>query len=246
MIDQQDLHAFVDGELSPEQAAAIKSSLEASPEDAREVEAIRSLKSLVGKKATPPVGNHAWNACVRRLDELDKTRRAERIVGKYAPALCAGLFVVIVVAGQFGHHSDRGITSPDLARMVGPLSPVNPPKPLGFNKEAWLEGQIRDSMRSTPKYLTVRGESSGELAGVPMRAFMARDPKGDLMIYVVRQPIALDGMTPMADHANLRVGLLDGVNCVVRTEGKTTIFIAADRTFEDLAAVAVQVAIRQP
>ena len=63
---------------------------------------------------------------------------------------------------------------------------------------------------------------------------------GGLKILVVQQPIVLEGMQPMANHSDLQYGLLDGMNCVVRTQGNTTIFVIAERSPEDLASVATK------
>jgi anti-sigma factor RsiW len=135
MIDRLDLHAYVDGELTSEQQATLSRDLASSPKELEEVRAIQALKKSLREKALAPQSELLWQRCVGRLDEIDKTRRVERVVGKYAPALCAVMFVVIVVAGQFSHPTDRGnVSSPDLARMVGSLAPMHPPKQLGRHK----------------------------------------------------------------------------------------------------------------
>jgi hypothetical protein len=245
MIDRKDLHAYVDGELGAEQRAAVELFLKSSPEAAREVETIRALKSLVGQKLTPPSTEGIWKVCVRRLDEIEKTRRVERVVGRYAPALCGGLFVVILLAGQFGHQPNRGsITTPETLKMFNTLSPMRPPTSVGFDLSRWYADLLNQSKLSTPDHLTIRGVSSGFMGEVPVRSFSARDEVGDLKILVMQQPVALEGMEPMANHKELQVGLFDGVNCVVRTQGNTTIFIIAERTYDDLASVASKVIVR--
>ena len=245
MIDRKDLHAFVDGELSVEQRTAVELYLKSSSEAAREVETIRALKSLVSQKLTPPSTEGIWKVCVRRLDEIEKTRRVERIVGRYAPALCGGLFVVILLAGQFGHQPNRGnISTPDTLKMVNTLSPMQPPKSVGFDTSRWYADLLNQSKLSTPDHLTIRGVSAGFMGEIPVRSFSARDEVGDLKILVSQQPLVLEGMEPMANHKELQAGLFDGMNCVVRTQGNTTIFIIAERTYDDLASVASKVIVR--
>ena len=242
MIDRTDLHAYVDGELGPDQKASIEQILKTSASDAREVQAIRDLKSMLESKLTPPSTDGLWKVCVGRLDEIEKTRRVERIVGRYAPALCGGLFVVILLAGQFGHRPDRGnISTPDTLKMLTTLSPMQPPKKsVGFDLGSWYQALLNQSKLSTPDHLTILGASQGFFGNIPVRSFSARDEMGGLKILVVQQPIVLEGMQPMANHSDLQYGLLDGMNCVVRTQGNTTIFVIAERSPEDLASVATK------
>ncbi len=246
MMDRLDLHAYVDGELSRERSDQVKLSLSGSAEDLREAEAISSLKQMLATRTTQPESAAEWNKCVSRLNEIDKTRKVERVVSKYAPAFCGALLGVILATGLLHKRSDPGhISSPDLAKMAGSLEPMRPPKKqLGFNEDRWLGGLINQSKLSTPDHLTVRGVSNGQIGGIPVRSFSARDEKGDVTILVVRQELDLEGMTPMTGHTNLLAGKLNGVNCVVQTGKDHTIFIVAQRTFEDLASVSSQVAIR--
>ncbi len=246
MIDPMDLHAFVDGELSSNEADAVKTSMATSPSVAREVEAIRNLKVGLRANVVMPDSADAWKACTRRLDELDKTKRIESLVGRFAPAMCATLFVGILLVGRFSHHSDgRNYSGPDLARAFGTLS-TQKATPNGLSKDMarWEDWLIHQSKTSTPDHLTLRGVKTGFIDGIPVTQLSARDQNGDFKIYEVRQPIVLDGMQPLQGHADLQMGMLNGENCVVRQQGQSTLLIVGDRNFEDLATVAAQVTIR--
>jgi len=238
MIDPIDLHAFVDGELSPQQEAAVRSSLRGSPEVAREAEAIRSLKAALATKLEAPAAGQSWKKCVKRLDELDKTKQVEKFVGRFAPAACAALFVGILLVGRFaGHRYPGTVSGPDLARMFGSMAPDRQPS-------RWLDTLIKQSFQSTPDHLTVRGVKSGSIEGLPVRCFSCRDANGNLSILVFPQPLVFEGMAPMADHPNIKVGTLDGVNCVAWTQGGRSIILAAERKYVDLATVAAEVTVR--
>jgi hypothetical protein len=251
MIDPLDLHAFVDGELNSEQAETIRNSLAGSHDAAREVESIRHLKAILTSSTAPPAGQDAWQQCLRRLDEVDrvkeraKSKRIETIVARLAPGLCVVLLACILIVGRRTHHPDLGnLSGPDFAKMADGLSPMRPPRSPGMNFERWQKSRIQESFKSTPDHLTTRGVRAGEIDGVPVTEFSARDQYGDLKIYRISQPVGLEGATPMEGHPDLMVGNLGGSNCVMRREGGNTILIVADRTPDKLAEVAAQVRIR--
>ena len=79
MIDPKDLHAYVDGELDREQANSLQAKLENSAHDSHEVEAIEKLKRFLSANAVNPIVGQSWTKCVRRLDEIDKSRRTETL-----------------------------------------------------------------------------------------------------------------------------------------------------------------------
>ena len=244
-MDRLDLHAFLDGELKGEKSESIRQALKTSDLDQREADAITGLKQMLATKVEQPAHDLAWKKCVGRLDEVDKTRRVERVVSRFAPAFCGILFGVILATGLVRHRVEPGhVSTPSLARMAGSFAPMRPPKTLGFNEDRWLSGLISQSKLSTPDHLTVRGISNGQIDGIPVRCFSARDEKGDLTILVVREPLELEGMVPMAGHPNLLAGKLNNVNCVVEIGKDHTIFIVAQRTFDDLVAVSSQVTLR--
>jgi anti-sigma factor RsiW len=139
-----DIHAFVDGELSPDEAASVRLGVEQSPLAAREAEAIPNLKTLLKQKVPQVETQTLWSACVKRLDEVDRVREAARarriewLVSRFAPGLCIVLFAGILIVGQFSRHSDRGnVSGPDFAKMVGGFKSMEPPKDRKTNFERW-------------------------------------------------------------------------------------------------------------
>jgi len=247
MIEPTDLHAYVDGELSPEQMTAMRSSLDTSPVYAREVEAIQSLKSMLRSKTEAPASQEQWKSCVKRLNDIDKTRRTERVIGRFAPGLCFGLVVCILAAGQFTRHGHKGnVGSSDIAQMLSDLTLVRSPKAssLPFDKRAWEKELLRQSEISTPKDLTIREMRSGTFNGVPVKEYSARDQNGDVAIIQIGAPLAIDGMESLSSGSDLKIGSMQGTNCVVRVQKENTIIIKSDRSFKDLAEVAGHIALR--
>jgi len=249
MIDPMDLHAFVDGELSPEQASSVRMSLEGSPHAAREVEAIRNLKGLLGQKTESISSQESWQSCVKRLDELDrakegaKAKRIESVVGRFAPVMCVALLACILAVGRYSSSGNKGIvTGQSFSETVGGFSQIHPPK-SAENIERWEHNLIKESFRSTPENLTIRPVRRGVVNDLLVMEFSARDPIGDLKIFLIQGPLTLEGTQPMAGQPDLKVGTLKGMNCIVRGDGQSTTIIVADRSAEDLAKVAAQLKI---
>ena len=145
MIDPKDIHAYVDAELSQDEATALGADL-ASPAAAREIDAIRNLKRLLREKTEAPETKQAWTRCVKRLDDIDRTRRIETVVGRYAPAFCACLFMAIVLVGRFSQHGpDVNFKDSEFARIVGELSPARPTKTESSDLQKYYHERIRQS-----------------------------------------------------------------------------------------------------
>src|SRR5690349_7885295 len=96
MTDPKQLHALADEELTPAEASVVRESLKHDPQAAAEYSAILNLKDIVRSNALQHSDEEVWKACVRRLDGIDKTRRVEGFVGRYAWALCGAMFLFIL------------------------------------------------------------------------------------------------------------------------------------------------------
>jgi len=240
MIEPIDLHGFVDGELSPSRFAEVQAALLESKEAAGEAEEIRQIKLLLQSRIEQPESADSWKACIRRLNEIDKARRVESLVGRFAPVLCGVLILCIFFAGLAARRS--GISSRgnlNLAQIVGSMTTVNKP-----DQGQWLENLIKQSRLSTPDHLEIRSVREGVIGGLPSRLFSARDADGDLAILLIPQVVQFEGMTQATNQTNLLLGRLGTMNCVSRTEGDNTVVVIADRTYENLVAVLSEVKVK--
>lgn len=88
-IDQQweQLNRYVDGELSPDEAATVAEAVARSPELAREIAALTALKAAVGDAAPSYPG---------RLDDAPRPRRAWLWLATAASMLVVGLLLSTV------------------------------------------------------------------------------------------------------------------------------------------------------
>jgi|GEM_PF-2062449 len=240
MIEPLKLHAYVDGELSEHERAEVLSLLRQSDETKREVEAIQALKTLVADK-TPKVSvDSSWQACVRRLDELDKARKVERIVSKYAPAFCSLFFVAIVTGGMISrNHGSTNTSGRNLTAMLGRMrfdkSPVNE------ERQNWLKSLIETSKMSTPDRLQIRQADACEIDGMKVQRVVLRDDIGDVTLLLIPRLIEFEGFGSLASDPNLKFGRCWGRNCITRRQGDGTLVITADRSYEDLARLLGQI-----
>ena len=240
MIEPLNLHAYVDGELSSSERVEVQKLLGESQEALREVEAIQNVKQVLGDRLPEVIGGASWKACVRRLDEIDKARRVERIVGKYAPAMCSVFFVAIVAGGLVSrNHTGTPSTGRNLTAMLGRMrfdkSPANE------EKTVWLKSLIDNSKMSTPDRLQIRESDDCEIDGMIVQRVVLRDDVGDVTLLMIPRPIEFEGFGALAKDPSMKFGRCWGRNCLTRRQGEGTLVITADRTYEDLAGIVGQI-----
>jgi anti-sigma factor RsiW len=112
-VSEEELHAYVDGELPAEQRGAVESWLTTHPEDAAKVAAWRKQAELIQAR----YGTVAGEEIPPRLDimRMARRRRSARIVAAAAAA------IILFVTGGFVGWFVRGVESPspsDLSRFT--------------------------------------------------------------------------------------------------------------------------------
>ena len=120
MKDILQLHALADNQLDPNEAAQVQAALQKDPELMAEYHAVLSIKDCLQSKVSSVTCDETWRTCVGRLNEIDRTRRVEGFVGRYAWALC-GVFFLFIVYGGISNRGKVGTASmetADLAHMM--------------------------------------------------------------------------------------------------------------------------------
>lgn len=250
MIDPIELHELADGELSKERAEAVRRLLAESPEANREYEAILAVKTVLRERVSSVECRQEWKACVGRLNELDRTRKVERLVsGRFAWGLCGVFFVAIIVAG-FGHRgvptsNEQSATLARMAASIGPSrnAPVSPDRQaLDSSLDAMLK-QAR--VWIDPNRMELKNWAFGNLDGRPVARVTLRDANGDLALMVVADVIEFDGLGALPQDHSFRLGHVQGMNCVAWTDGTNTLVLVGRRTYEDLASVASRLTLKR-
>lgn len=239
MIDPIELNALADGQLTSEEANRVRSAMEADSKARVEYAAIVLVKRIVREKTSAPEHHDAWRACVGRLDELDRSKRAETLVTKYAWAFCGVFLVAILVGGmnKRATHSDT-VNIADLSRIVTSLTPRKSPPPAAeAARNRWLDQLLGQARRSVdPNRMEIIGYTNGTLDDRPVTHFALRDSSGPLALLVI--PGTVGNKDPQGEKV-FHLGHLQGMNCVVWTDRNVTLAVVADRTHQELVRAAV-------
>ena len=131
MIDTELLHALADDELSADDRRKVEADLAQDPEAAKVLSSILAVKQAIASHVKPVECEDEWQRCRKRLDEMDKARRTEAFVGRYAWVMCTGLFAFIV--GAILERTADTATEPPLETAhpsVQPTIVVYVPQPV--------------------------------------------------------------------------------------------------------------------
>ncbi|MGV3614821.1 MAG: anti-sigma factor family protein [Fimbriimonas sp.] len=240
MIDPIELHALADGELTPAQAEALRKQVEASPAAQAELQSIMALKRVLRDRVAATDCGDEWRACVGRLNELDRARRAEKFVGRYAWGLC-GVFLLTILAGGLTTRNNRSdsVSMSDISRIATTLAPQRTPPALNAARERWLDGLLGQARQSVdPNRVQILGYSDGQLDGRPVTVFSLQDVSGKFTLLVMPGVLNLEGTKELPRDQVFKLGHLQGMNCVVWTDGRNTLAVVANRNHEDLIQVA--------
>lgn len=239
MIDPKDLHALADGELSNKEAASLREALKADPRAAAEVDAILNLKDVLRESSIRHENEEAWRACVGRLNELDKSRRVEGFVGRYAWVLC-GLMFAFIVSGRFAMHEVQGdsVETPEFARIL-PTSNRSTVLNAQQSREA---DRVLKALKGSldPKEIQISPPTIGTVHGNPTVLVFLRDRVGDMSLAEVEGTLNPQDTMPLSGHPDMGVSVANGRTCLVWHAGGHTYLLSGDREVESLQSVAQQ------
>ena len=239
MTEPMQLHAYADGELTTAEANALRESLKRDPQGTAEVDAILNLKEFLSKNAPVHREDEAWKGCLRRLDAIDKTRRVEGFVGRYAWALCGVLFLFIV-SGRSAMRNVQGDTArtADLARIIGSSQPTPHWQQEQSRMYEDLLGQVGHNLDPTaieagiPTYGLVRDMAA---VRVPLR-----DRRGDFAITRIAGTLNLQDTAPTTGNPEFSIGVANGENCLVWHSHGYTYVLSGSRSLSALSEVAAR------
>ncbi len=235
MIDPLELHAYADKELDRESEDRVRRQLQQDPSSQAELDTILGLKAVLQTHCKTEACTTQWSACVDRLAELDKVQRTESFVGKYAWALCGVFFMFILVGGITSRMGpSKGIGSPDLARAVASLGqPSSPSSQQPKEVRKWLDSLVgKASELISPENVIVGPVATGQIDGYRVAQISMRDGKGNLALLLMNADLDISDMPSWT--ADLKVGKLQGINCLVWNEGGYTLVFAGDRPYNEL------------
>lgn len=233
MMERMDMHALADGQLEGAAKQAAEAARDADPALRAEFDSISILKQALQSKAEPITCAETWQKCRGRLEELEKRKRVEGFVGRYAWGLCSVFFVAILGAAMFNRSNGDGLRTGDAARMLSSLAPIS-------RNGGTASVEMRDWIRKTNSSPEIRlvGVAQGSYNGHPVAVYQLQDADGDLAALEIRGVNKVEGVEPMLENNRFSVGKLNNTNCVTWVEGSSTLFLVAERPYEELARVA--------
>ncbi len=235
MIDPLELHAYADKELDRESEDRVTRQLQQDPASQAELDTILGLKSTLQTHCKGEACASQWKACVGRLDELDKVKRTEHFVGKYAWALCGLFFMFILVGGVATRMSgSKGMGSSDLARAVASLGqPSSPSSQQPAEVRRWLDSLVgKASELISPENVVVGPVATGEIDGYRVAQINMRDGKGNLALLLMHADLDISDMPSW--NGDMRAGTLQGLNCLAWHKDGYTLVFAGDRPYDQL------------
>lgn len=196
-LDPTIVHAAIDGELEPQEHAATLDAISADPAASALYAEYRRLKFAVSALPQADVPKGAWRSCTRRLDEIDRNRRAERFVTRYAWAMSAGVFLLIVGAGSWNRLTGQHLNPGDVAHMASVLSPFDrTQRPDTATVGKWLQDRVGTSNITLPR--PPLSAEYGQAGETRLARLVLADPYGEMVLYVWRGTDPLDGFEPVA------------------------------------------------
>lgn len=228
------MHAYADGELSAAEAAEAKKLMESNPQYRAEYEWALSLKSALANGCKPIENEEGWKACVGRLNELDRVKRAESFVGKYAWAFCAALMVIIVSGGVASRAvNSKVVSSTQIASVLDPIG-------SGIAVSSDRMPDISGSRQLNLQNFSLTSSVAGHLENRQFVRYGLRDRNGlgGLAIVVVAGADRVEGVDNPTATKGIFKGQLNGVNCVSWKLGTNTCILFGERTPDELVSLA--------
>jgi anti-sigma factor RsiW len=240
--DLSTLHALADGELTPAERDAALAWVAEDADAAQEYATLMRLKAAL--RGLPPANPEpaVWRACVGRLNEIDRARKTESFVGRYAWALCSLVFALIVGGGLLTRMGGRHLGTAELGAAAFQLPGISPvAHPTASAVPGWMSRELGAAPVGHLGALEVVQAVAGTVNGQQLAVLNLRDVIGHMTLYVVRNGGDLDGMSPMA--GGMMSGRIGDRNCVEWTSGPFTLVLAGDRSAEELSAIGSTIAV---
>jgi hypothetical protein len=234
MKELQELHAFIDGELNPEQTKDVRAWIAKDASAQAELNAISNLKDCLKDKSSTHSADDCWKLCVGRLNELDRSRKVEGFVGKYAWAMCAILFA-LVIGGRYAVSNTKGqtVAAADFGLFHSSSQSPSPQVQKLFS-------QILSQAHRNRADVRILNQSSGMVNDTPVDRVVFADDRGELYYYVFPNPLNLEDASEVSPGAGISGGRIPGSRSsyVIWVDGGQTNVLVGPRTVEDLSKAA--------
>jgi hypothetical protein len=246
MIDPLEIQAFADGELSAEDQARVGKLIASDEQASAKLLELQSLKSCLQSKTEKIDSEDVWSRCVSRLDEMDRTKRVEGFVAKYAWGLCSLFFLVILAGGLFNRMNRHTVGTAEVATYVAGLGPSSGSlDPKVAQTEKALRVLLKDiqSSQATGRAEVIRQREGLTRDGRPVVCFDMRDAKGFMSLLLISGVATIEDLEPIEGTDGMAKGMIGRSNCVTWTDDGNALVLIGDRSYKDLRATAERIRI---
>lgn len=241
MNDWIQMHALADGELDDQAKAQATELAQKDPACNAELQTVQALKSLLQTRCCCSPPPTLWTQTRKRLDAIDRARKADSFVGRYAWALC-GVFLVMLVGAATTNRlaAKRSVHAGDMAEMASSLSPLALPSGSAPKLvHDFVSNVLRDApVTPEPVDLTLRSVAEGIIDGFRVARLTFGDQKGTVALIVVKNADEVQGVHEDRQVDGYRVGKLNSLHVVSWIEGGYALFVVGQRSPEELCRIA--------
>ena len=245
MIDPSEIHALADGELSASEAEAVRAKIAGCPRSTAEYHTILAIKSTLQNRAGAYTCETTWAKSVRRLDEIDKTKRIEGFVGRYAWGLVGSFALVIAIGGYWTRtHRTGVISSSDVTHVSADMIHIPGMRTMA-NVKQWLTQKFGfgDHSSFDDGKLVVTNAYEGSVNGFPAARLSLRDNEGPADLLIIRGAQAVDGVRPLQD-GEFSAGRVDGLNIVTWSRDGNALLLVSPRSVDEMVQIASNLRVR--
>lgn len=245
MNERLDIHAWVDGELDDIAHARIGEWASNDPATKAEAESISALKSNLKTHCSAGIPNpDLWKTCQTRLNDLDRLKRADNVIGRYAWGICGAFVLLISGAAMFNRSSgSQTLYTADMARMSQSLLPVQLPSST-TEPEQKIQG-FQGAMIMFDSRLSVLGMAAGVVNGRRAARLTLADSQGNMALLVVENINRVEGTQKQSLGTPFSQGKIDDANCLSWTDKGCGLILAGNRDFSNLEEIARLIRIQR-
>lgn len=241
MSDFLDIHALADGQLEGEERAAAEARLRSCEKSQAEFRAVQTVRDTLQSKCSEITCEDTWRKCQSRLRELDRTRRVESFVGRYAWGMCSIFIVAIVMAASLNRMGGTSLSTGDVARASSTLIPFGAPRSQApDDQRKWLEGVMNGPMPSQPESVEVIGGAAGKINGHKMVRINLADSIGTMAFFMMEDVQRIADAESVSKRG-FSICKVNGTNAVGWSEGPRAFLLIGERPIDDLESVAVAI-----
>jgi hypothetical protein len=210
MIDRTELHALADNELPPERSAELKSQLDRDPASLAELEAIHATKRCLRSCANDVDASTLWVECRDRLDEVDRTKRIESFVGRYAWGICGLFFVAIALGGFFNRSLPRSADSNQVAGYVANMAPISRPAFTDAGADDRMFRQVLGESFNRPQQVRITDIGVSDEPGRRVSMFRCDDGYGPVVVLALHDIQQVTGLYEYEKDTRYKCGEVSG------------------------------------